>query len=299
MRYVLGVDAGAATTLGLLASESGTIVAEARSGGASLQTHGEQQVEKVVAGIIDSLGGLHPVSALCMGLSGVERPEDEIVVRNVLKRLGYRAASRIVNNAVIALIAGAPDRAGIVMLAGMGAIAYGVDRTGHSARSGGLGPLLSDEGSSHWLGQAALRAAVRASDGRGPETALMALVFASLAVPSAFDLLPLSYEKGLSRAQIAALAGAVQKAADRGDDVAKRLLDDAAAEQIAAVRAVAARLAFDAPYPVVLTGGAFRACPSLSALFTARLGLSLARPALLEVEPATGAVKLALELLAA
>ena len=51
MRYVLGIDAGGTKTVGLLADEQGRLVAEARGGGANLQTQGELEVEKVFDGM--------------------------------------------------------------------------------------------------------------------------------------------------------------------------------------------------------------------------------------------------------
>ena len=52
MRHVLGIDAGGTKTVGLLADQDGTVLAEARTGGANLQTHGELQVEKVFHDLI-------------------------------------------------------------------------------------------------------------------------------------------------------------------------------------------------------------------------------------------------------
>jgi hypothetical protein len=58
------------------------------------------------------------------------------------------------------------------------------------------------------------------------------------------------------------------------------------------------QLDFPGAFPLVLSGGAFRACPSLVRRLEARLDdLPDARVVRLEAEPATGAVKLALELL--
>lgn len=297
-RYVLGIDAGGTRTLGLLASETGTVVAEARGAGCHLQTHGDLQIEKVVGALIENLGGLHPISALCFGLAGAERSQDEALVRTILRRLGYRDASRVVSDATIALVAGSPERVGIVLVAGTGTLAYGVDRTGQSARAGGYGPILSDEGSGYWLGHAALRAAVRAGDGRGPQTLLSSLLYGSLSVQSATDLVSLIHEKGLPRSQVAALAGLVQKGADRGDAVASGLLAEAARELSGCVKAVATRLSFgDEPYPVVLAGGLFRACPSLGERLIALVDLPKAVLTTLEVEPALGAVTLAREML--
>jgi glucosamine kinase len=299
MRYVVGIDAGGTKTVGLLADETGARVAEARGPGANLQTHGELEVEKVFDEILETLGRDRPIAAVCLGIAGVDRPHDEAVIRGILRRLGHRETARVVNDAAIALVAGAPGRVGIVVLAGTGSIAYGADRTGNTARSGGYGFLLADEGSGYWLGHQALRVAVRASDGRGPKSVLRDIVFAALEVDSVGDLVPRVYEKGLPKHRIAALAGLVQKAADQGDSVAVALLDQAAYELALAAQAVARQLSFGpGPVPVVLAGGVFKACPSLVGPIGQRLDIPGAEPAVLTQEPACGAVALALDLLA-
>jgi N-acetylglucosamine kinase-like BadF-type ATPase len=297
LRCVLGIDAGGTKTVGLLADEQGRVVAETRAGGANLQTHGELEVEKVLHGIIETLADSHEIAAICLGIAGVDRPQDEAVIQGIFRRLGRAKTARVVNDAVIALVAGSPERTGIVVLAGTGSIVYGV-AAGKAARAGGYGYLLADEGSGYWLGHQALRAVVRCADGRGPETRLSELVFGALRIRSVPELVPLVYEKGLERYRIAALAPLVQQAADAGDDVARRLLELAAEELGLATRAVAARLPFgDARFRVVLAGGVFRACPSLVSLLGARLGLAAASPELLDGEPARGAVTLALDLI--
>jgi N-acetylglucosamine kinase len=298
MRYVLGIDAGGTKTVGLLADETGRVVAEARGTGANLQTHGELEVEKVFDGILEAVGARGEIAAVCLGIAGVDRPRDEEVIRGILRRLGYRETARVVNDAAIALVAGAEERVGIVILAGTGSIAYGADREGHTARSGGYGFLLADEGSGYWLGHQALRAAVRSADGRGPQSALAALVFESLGVGSVAEMVPVVYEKGLPKFRIAAHAGLVQQASDRGDAVATALLEEAALELSLAARAVAQRISLGGgPYRVVLAGGVFKACPSLPGRIERCLGLPGAELVPLRVEPAQGAVALALDLL--
>jgi glucosamine kinase len=298
MRYVLGIDAGGTKTVGLLADETGAVVAEARGGGANLQTHGELGVEKVFDEIMDTLALHHPISAVCLGIAGVDRPHDEAVIRGILRRLGHRETARVVNDGAIALVAGAPDRVGVVVLAGTGSIAYGADRSGRTARAGGYGFLLADEGSGYWLGHQSLRATVRADDGRGPQTRLQALVFEALDVASVAELIPRVYEKGLPKHRVAALASLVQRAADEGDPVAAGLIESAGLELALAARSVARQLDFgDEPFPVVLAGGVFKGCPSVAQSLSRQLDLPKARPTILSVEPAHGAVALALDLL--
>ena len=298
MRYVLGLDAGGTKTVALLADEKGSVLGEARAGGANLLTHGELEVEKTLHDLIERVAGERTLSAVCLGMAGVDRPQDEAVLRGILRRLGNRQPVRVVNDAVIALVAGAPARVGIVVLSGTGSIAYGADGQGRTARAGGLGWLLADEGSAQWLGREALRAAVRAADGRGPETALLSLVFEALKVGSLSELVPAVYERSVRPHQLGQLAWTVEAALQQGDAVAARMLEDGASELAQAVRAVHRQLVFESgPVPVVLAGGAFRACPALFSRVSKHLAIPGAEPVLLAAEPAAGAVALALDLL--
>jgi N-acetylglucosamine kinase-like BadF-type ATPase len=273
-------------------------VGEARADGANLYTHGELHVEKVFDAIIETFANDHPIAAACVGIAGVDRPYDEGVIRNILRRLGHRKNVRVVNDAVIALTAGAAERFGIVVLAGTGSIAYGADRAGRTARSGGFGSLLADEGSGYWLGHQALREAVRASDGRGGATRLRDLVFEALGATSMAEVIPKVYEQAMPKHGIAALAPLVERARAEGDTVAAELICRGGQELALAAGAVARALSFGAePFPVVLAGGAFKACPSLVDTVVGALDLPAARPAPLTVEPALGAVALALEIL--
>jgi N-acetylglucosamine kinase-like BadF-type ATPase len=299
MRYVIGIDAGGTKTVGLLADETGRIIAESRSGGANLQTHGELTVEKVFHEVIEGVLGDRQADAICLGIAGVDRPDDEATIRNLLRRLGHRERALVVNDGVVALVAGARERFGIVILSGTGSICYGVNREGRQARAGGYGHLLADEGSGYWLGHQVMRAAVRGADGRGPKTMLQDLLFESLAITSIGQLVPLVYEKGMPKTQIAGLAGLVENAYTQGDVVAVEILQAAAVELCLAARAVALQLAFREPFTVVLAGGVFRACPTLPRLMERTLQVPGATLKVLEVEPATGAVLLALDLLGA
>ena len=169
--FVIGIDAGGTKTVCQLADEHANVLAEARGPGANLQAGGELEVEKALHAVMaEALGhdrSIRP-SAICCGMAGVDRPEDVAAVRAILTRIGEKADLLIVNDALIALEAGAPGEAGVVIVAGTGSIAYGRDTEGHAARAGGWGHVLGDEGSGYWLGRQALQAVVRASDGRGP-----------------------------------------------------------------------------------------------------------------------------------
>ena len=298
MPYVIGIDAGGTKTVGLLADESGKVLSKSISGGANLLVKGELAVEKVIFDVIESLEAPEPLAALCLGIAGVGQPGADQVIRDVLRRLGQRQPVRVVNDALVALVAGAPSGVGIVVVAGTGSIAYGVDPDGHEARAGGWGYLLGDEGSAFWLGHYAVRHAIRAADGRGVATTLYPLICEKLGVSDPTELVKWFYDQELSRNRVADLASLVETASADGDEAAETLMDQASKHLVTAARAVANQLTFPDRYPIVLAGGAFKACPSLGRRVEALLDdLPEVEVKLLEVDPAMGAVTLALELL--
>ncbi|MBY8882089.1 BadF/BadG/BcrA/BcrD ATPase family protein [Actinacidiphila acidipaludis] len=176
---------------------------------------------------------------------------------------------------------------GLVLIAGTGAIATRLAGRKRAAVIDGHGWLLGDEGSGYWLGGRTVRAALEALDGRGPWTALVAAVTAHYLGETA--LLPAGRlpdfeerwqlsEAVVTRAygqpppQLALLSPAAVAAADAGDAVALRLLDEAAALLTASVGALHPL----AGEPLVLTGGLLGPGGPLLSRVSARLsGLGL------------------------
>src|SRR3954465_7738172 len=297
--YVLGIDAGGTKTGCQLADENGEVLAESRRGGANLQAAGELEVEKVLHEVMEEAIGEHDVrpAAICLGIAGVDRPDDARVVRGIMKRIGYKAKVLVVNDALVALEAGAPGAPGIVLIAGTGSIAYGRNEHNEAARAGGWGYMLGDEGSGYWIGRSALRAVLREADRRGPATLLTSLLLHYYGVARPQDLIAQVYHGTLRPAAIASLAQCVQGAFRDGDGVAIGILRSAADQLESSGMSVARRLDLvGCEFPFVLAGGIFRAVPWLEEELSRRLPLAAprSRTLLLDLEPAAGAVRLAL-----
>jgi len=297
--HVLGIDAGGTKTMCLLADGEGRVIAEARGEGANLQAVGEFEVEKVLHGVMERAIGdrdLRP-AAICLGMAGVDREGDAAVMRALMRRIGYKARVVITNDALVALVAGVGDDPGVVLLAGTGSIAYGRNAKDEAARAGGWGYVLGDEGSGYWIGRHALRAVVRASDGRGQPTALTPLVLEHFGATRASELVHAIYDRAVRPSAIAAVAHAVQRAADAGDAVATKILTVGARELAACAASVVRRLDLtEEAFSFVLGGGILHAVPTLAAGAQAQL-LELAprsRVRMLDREPACGAVALAI-----
>lgn len=117
-------------------------------------------------------------------------------------------------------------RAGVVLMAGTGAVAVGLGDDGTLHRTDGWGHWLGDRGSGAWVGQRALRAVLRAHDlGEGP-TPLTARVVARLGPLDGLpDRVPTD---GTLPRWAGALVPDVVAAEEEGDPLAGRILDLAA-----------------------------------------------------------------------
>lgn len=295
---MIGIDAGGTKTVCLLADEHGQILAEGRGPGANLHAAGELEVEKVLHGVMEAAIGDRPIvpAAICLGIAGVDRDDEMQIVRAIMRRIGYKSRTLVVNDALIALVAGAGDSPAIVIIAGTGSIVYGRNGRGEAARAGGWGHMIGDEGSGYWIGREALAAVMRAGDGRGPDTSLTADILQHFGVTDVSRLPRLVYDRAQPRMAVAALGPLVQVVAEQGDAVATRILERAAEEIVLAARSVTARLEMrgDA-FTFYLAGGMFRVVPWLTDELPRRLVEVAPRAQVepLDKEPAEGAVWLA------
>jgi N-acetylglucosamine kinase-like BadF-type ATPase len=299
MTYVIGIDAGGTKTVCYLADETGRRLAESRGGGANLQAIGELGVEKVLYTVMEGAIGDRDVmpAAVCLGIAGVDRPADAETVRTIMRRIGFKSRVLVVNDALVALEAGAPQAPGVVVVSGTGSIAYGRNAANEAARAGGWGYVLGDEGSGYWIGRAALRAVLREADQRGPKTGLTPLLLHHFGIEQAQELLHEVYHQGLKPSAIGSLAACVYDAFTRGDEIAIGILRAAASELEAAGLSVARRLGLvGTAFDFVLSGGIFVAVPWLREELQRRLPVASpgSRATLLAVEPAVGAVSLAI-----
>jgi N-acetylglucosamine kinase-like BadF-type ATPase len=263
-RFV-GIDGGGTKTAAVLLDGHRREIARAVSGPSNYYSVGRAVAEvslHAAIGQVLSLAGLtaRDVTAIGLGMAGVDRPGDREVVRAMLSRFGPFAQIVITNDAEAALVGGVGRRHGLVLIAGTGAIVYGVNAQGEARRADGWGFLVGDEGSAHWIGVQGLRAIARAHDGRGPATALKERLIAHLGLPDVSRLVTLVYADDFGVPQLAGLAPLVSQAAHAGDAVAQGILREAGRRLSLTLGAVVRGLNMtDEPFEVVLLGGVMRA----------------------------------------
>ncbi len=296
---VLAIDGGQSSTLALIANLKGEVLGYGQAGPSNHvdEPGGRERLETAVMtsarGALDNAGAsAEQVRAVCLGMTGAHVEAGEIVARWL-----PHAAVEAHHDTVTALAGASLARAGIVVIAGTGAVAYGRLADGRQARAGGWGYVMGDEGSAYDLGIAALRAACRANDGRAAPTRLVTSVPAALGMSTLTEVHRAVYAQKVTRADIARLAETVARDAAAGDATARALLERAAADLADAALAVLDQLGQrDTGMDIYPTGGVFQAGRLILDPFCARIAevspTSVVRkPAL---SPAAGALLLAL-----
>lgn len=172
MPYYLGIDGGGTKTTSAIADDS-RILSTVSTGPSNIVRVGEAQArESLQQSVLQACAaaGITPsqVARTCVGASGAARPELSAIVRRILSDL-LPLAIDVVGDIQIALEAAFDTRPGLIVIAGTGSIAYGRDHAGHTARAGGWGFAIGDEGSAHWIGRAAVTAVLRAADPRSAD----------------------------------------------------------------------------------------------------------------------------------
>lgn len=306
LTYLIGVDGGGTKTAVLLAGADGSPLGRGAAPSSNYQKVGFAAATRAIssgisAAFADAGIAPHAPAAVCLGLSGVDTDDDRRRFEEWAAQHFAQSRSCVVNDAELALAAGTPAGVGVALICGTGAIVVGRNHTGQMARADGWGWLLGDDGSGYAIGVAALRAVLRAFDGRGPATLLSQTVLQAWEMPAPEALLDAVYLREASPATIAALAVVVNDAAETGDAVARQILEHAADELAQTIAAVVHRLGLNADgaaAPCALAGSVVTRSRLVAAALEQRAaarGLRLA-PVTPVTEPVYGALRLAQKL---
>ncbi|TWT13305.1 N-acetylglucosamine kinase [Planomicrobium sp. CPCC 101079] len=262
--YVLGIDGGGTKTTGMVADDQGEVYMQAVTGRSNPNTLSQAEFHQVMENLLLQLKQQDPsifsqLTVCFAGMAGVGESGRAAEIAALLKRhLPLETNVIVKNDAVNALYAGTAGEAGIVQIAGTGAIAYGINESGQTVRSGGWGYLFDDEGSGFDLGKSALRAVFRQYDGRGSATSLTERVLAYFGAEQVPDLIAKVYGGEHPRSVISPLAPFVIEEAKSGDQVAQFILEDACTKMLLCIEACHQRLFEKAnSTPIVLSGGVF------------------------------------------
>ncbi|MBP6820762.1 MAG: hypothetical protein KA368_04430 [Acidobacteria bacterium] len=270
MGFWLGVDGGGTNSRAAIVDEAGIVRGEGRSDAANLLRVGLESavfhIHQAVSEACREAGiEVSQIAAACIGLAGVSQPDYHRQMLDALKTALPIPAIQLETDARVALAGATDNQPGVVIIAGTGSIACGINSRGRFARAGGWGPIMGDEGSGNYIGRRALEAVMMSYDFRGEATSMTAPVLRHFGVSSPPELTTVIYdsspkEKGEVQAKIAQLSRIAVQAAEQGDEVAIGILRDAASELAKTAIAVIDQLRMESDtFRVAYVGGVFEA----------------------------------------
>jgi N-acetylglucosamine kinase-like BadF-type ATPase len=310
MRLVLAVDGGGVKTDLALVDSDGAALSVVR--GASGQAHylGVQGTVDVLEGLLEQasaragLGRLErPFAATAqVMLAGADLPEEVAALRTGLERQNW-SERLIIDNDMPALLRSDTERGwGVAVVCGTGINCLGLAPDGREARFLSFGPVSGDWGGGRDMGLAALAAAVRAADGRGPRTVLERAVPAHFGLGDPFEVARAVHLEEMPVISVAELAPVVLAVCDE-DDVAAGIVRRLADEVIAFARAALRRLELTGEDPDVVLGGSVLRAVSPGVVEAIARGVGQvapdARVVVAPSEPIVGAALLGLDAIGA
>ena len=297
MALYLGIDAGGSKTTCVVGDEK-AILAGATSGGSNVVRCGEAAARAQLHDAIRKAcsAGKVEISAvrrICIGIAGAARPAIHTVVRSAIAEV-YSGEVVVVGDMVIAMEAAFGGEPGIIVIAGTGSIAYGRNFSGKTARAGGWGFAISDEGSGHWIGRAAISAVMWARDeSDAPPGTLAQAILRAWKLKTVDDLIPAANSPG---ADFSLLCPSVMSVAGGNDPLARGVLTQAGIELARFGAIVMRRLGMEhAPVPVAMSGGVFRSSELVRNVFSRSLQSDCPNAVLRSelVDPVGGALRIA------
>jgi len=192
-------------------------------------------------------------------VAGVDFPAEEDELRQAVERRGWARKTLVGNDTFAVLRAGTERGWGIAVVCGAGINCVGVAPDGRHARFPALGAITGDWGGGYDIGIAAVAAAARSEDGRGPKTALEQAVPAYFGLETPQELAEAIHREAIPLRRIDELPRTVFAAAAE-DEVAAEIVDRLAAEVVALASVALRRLELDGqPVEILLGGGLLQA----------------------------------------
>jgi N-acetylmuramic acid 6-phosphate etherase len=277
----LGIEAGGTRTTALMEGADGSLVRRCDSGPANLKLLTDAQLAGHFRGLARALP---KPDALAIGMAGARTEADRRRIRRAAAKAWPGVPCYATNDLETALMAAddigscspraraphAPPR--VLVLSGTGSCCFGRTPEGRTVQFGGWGHLLGDKGSAYEIGLRALKAVVYYLDREGEWSSLGRRLLRTLQLNEPNDLI--GWTQNAGKADIAALAVEVFKAAVRRDAIASDIVEGASESLAKDAANCARRLAGrGARVHFVLAGGVLLKQPK----FAGRVGRALRR----------------------
>ena len=306
---IIAVDGGNSKTDIAVLGDDGCVLATARGPGSSPHHLGLDGALAVVESLIDAAwaqAGLgprdgHEAAVGAIFMAGADLQEEERVLTDAIRARRWAARVHVANDVFAVLWAGTGSGMGVAVTVGAGINCAGRAPGGRRAWFPALGAITGDWGGGPDIGMAALGAAVRAEDGRGPATALAARVAGYFGLSSALDVAIAIHQGRLDPGRLIELPSLVVELAEAGDGEAMAILNRQADEVIALATSAIHQIGVTSAAVDVVLGGSILTGSGEMVLSRIRRGVQHvapeARVSLCPTRPVVGAALAGLQMM--
>jgi N-acetylglucosamine kinase-like BadF-type ATPase len=308
---ILAVDGGNSKTDVALVGGDGAVLGAVRGPGASHHRFGVAAATGALAALVEAAcrdAGLSPaerpvaeVGVWC--LAGLDLPADDEVLAPAIAARRWAREDLLRNDVFAVLRAGSERTWGVGVVVGSGTNCAGVAPDGSQVRFPALGELSGDWGGGHDIGIAAVGAALRGEDGRGPRTTLQRLVPGHFGLRSPLAVVEAIHLGRIDRDRVLELPPLVFAAAAAEDPVAVQIVARQADEVVTMAGTAIRRLGLGGEDVDVVLGGGVLRRDDPAFLGRIRAGIAAAAPAATvrqaTAPPVVGAALLGLDRLGA
>lgn len=252
------MDGGGTWTRAVIIRFDGTVGGMGQAGPSNPITIGVERALRNIIEAVDVAGeesDIKQFKSSTLGLAGASRSHLGGELLDLLP--GNYGDTKIVSDARAALAGATGCRPGVVVIAGTGSIALGVNVMGQEARAGGWGWRLEDEGSGYAIGRNAITAALKDHDGSGPLTLLKDMILGHLGFGDVEKIIDWAYDPGREPRHFAYMVPLVKEAENLGDSVASSIMEDAGTKLGLVTQAVIRKLGME-DFPIACSGGVFK-----------------------------------------
>lgn len=264
MKYVIGVDGGGTKTEAVAYDSVGKAIRSSVKGFANLLNDKEKALENIVDSIKDIVNelGTDELSGVYLGIAGSEVGNNSIIIKNTVKS-ELDIDCMVMNDSEIALKAMLKGEDGILVVGGTGSVAFGINDN-ITARCGGWGNLLGDEGSGYRIAIDAFKRMIFEKENDLPESELSKEIINKLKINSVDEITKFVYSS--TKDEIASLAEIVARLGESGNQIANDILIYEGIELARTVKNIYRKLEFE-NCSIALVGGVIRNAEVLRGAF--------------------------------
>ncbi|MFP3201566.1 MAG: BadF/BadG/BcrA/BcrD ATPase family protein [Sulfolobus sp.] len=247
---IVGIDAGGTKTKAIAYDCNGNYIGEGLAGSGNYHNVGLPKAIEHIREAAIKAAGREP-DIISMGVAGLDSKYDWDNFLPLATSLAKKVF--VYHDGAIALFAETLGNPGVVVIAGTGSVVEGFDGN-QFYRVGGRGWLLSDTGSAYWIGRKALRKVLKMMDGVIPKSELYYEVLDKIKIKDLDDLVLWAYNSSCQIDLVASVAESVNRAAEKGDEIAISILKEGAEKLAKDAVFLTKKLKFKVVY---LKGGMF------------------------------------------